>query len=136
MNYIKTNINNKIEIISQIPINDHTCIVETLPNDFYKYIANSKYLANEEGLYIRENWFEYDFIVIIPIILQVESFKSKALQTGDKYDILGQLIDSLYINLIQKVKINELEILVYLEQILPEHRQIIELFNEIEIIEL
>jgi len=136
MNYIKSDNNDEIQVISQIPIDNPTCIINILPDDFYKYIGNSKYLANSEGLYIRENWFEYNFIVIFSIKLQAESLKSYALGTGDKYDYLGQLINSLIMNLIEKVKTDDTNIYVYLEQILPEHLIILQMFEEIKILEL
>jgi len=69
MNYIKSNNNSTIEIISQIQIDDYTCIIETLPEDFYKFLGDGKYIADANGLKIKEGWRDFNFKIIIPSFL-------------------------------------------------------------------
>ena len=69
MNYIRSNIEGIIEVISQIEISDYTCIIETLPDDFYKFLGDGKYIAHENGLKIIEGWKDFNFKIIIPSFL-------------------------------------------------------------------
>ena len=69
MNYIRSNIEGIIEIISQILIDDYTCIIETLPEDFYKFLGDGKYIADENGLKIIDGWKDFKFKIIIPSFL-------------------------------------------------------------------
>jgi len=77
MIYIRTNIENQIEIISNIPIEVYTCILEELPEDFYTYLSEGKYLANQNGLFIKEGWIDYDVleVPVNPILEYVMSSK-------------------------------------------------------------
>lgn len=65
MNYIKAKENGEIQIISQIEIDDYTCKSELLPDDFNKYLLEGKYLANADGLYIKNGWFDFNIKLII-----------------------------------------------------------------------
>ena len=69
MNYIRSNIEGIIEVISQIEISDSTCIIETLPDDFYKYLVDGKYIADKNGLKIIEGWKDFNFKITIPAFL-------------------------------------------------------------------
>ena len=48
-----------IGIISQIPISNYTCILESLPEDFYYYLKYGKYLAYSDGLQIADGWKDF-----------------------------------------------------------------------------
>lgn len=77
MKYIKSNNENQICIISYSPTIDYTCMVESLPEDFYKYIGEGKYLANANGIFIKSGWVDYDMleIPVNPILEYVMSSK-------------------------------------------------------------
>jgi len=77
MVYIRANSEKIIEMISNISITTYTCIVEELPEDFYKYLSEGKYLADETGLLIKEGWIDYDVleVPVNPILEYVMSSK-------------------------------------------------------------
>jgi hypothetical protein len=77
MIYIRANIENQIEVISNEIIQVYTCIVNKLPTDFYIYLSEGKYLANQNGIYIKPNWIDYDMleVPVNPIMEYVMSSK-------------------------------------------------------------
>lgn len=77
MKYIRTNTEDVIEVISSVPIQVYTCIVEELPADIYTYLSEGKYLANQNGIYIKDGWIDYDMLEIPddPILEYVMSSK-------------------------------------------------------------
>jgi len=64
MIHIRANAENQIEVISNEPIQVYTCIVDSLPTDFYIYLSEGKYLANADGIYVKANWQDYDMLEI------------------------------------------------------------------------
>jgi len=56
MIYIKADENKEIQVISYETIDDPTCVLAEIPVDFSKYIAVGKYLADKDGLSIKEGW--------------------------------------------------------------------------------
>lgn len=59
MIYIRANNEDVIEIISHIEIEDYTCIVDSLPEDFGYYLSLGKYKANEQGIYVVDGWIDF-----------------------------------------------------------------------------
>ena len=93
MNYIRSN-NGIIEIISQIEITDYTCLVEILPEDFYKYLGDGKYLADAKGLKIKEGWKDFNFKITIPTFLVLSNSYLTNLITYCKENDVNYDIDS------------------------------------------
>lgn len=56
---IRANNEDTIELISVEPINNKTCSVDFLPDDFYFYLPFGKYKANNTGLYIVDGWVDF-----------------------------------------------------------------------------
>lgn len=60
---IRIDSNNRIIAIYSIEMQG--CItVDSLPDDFEKYLNEGKYLANETGLYIKPGWVDYNLLEI------------------------------------------------------------------------
>lgn len=64
MIYIVADLNGEIQSVYYIDISNATCAVNALPDDFYKYLGHGKYLANPDGLYIKNGWVDYELIAI------------------------------------------------------------------------
>ena len=47
-----------MNLITTEEIQDYTCIVDELPDDFYDTFWLGKYLANSEGIYLNETWVD------------------------------------------------------------------------------
>ena len=59
MKYIRANNEGIINLVTVEPINNATCTVDFLPDDFYVYLSEGKYRANENGIYIVDGWVDY-----------------------------------------------------------------------------
>ena len=61
---IRADINGVIQGIYNIDIVNSTCTIESLPDDFYRYLGEGKYLADATGLHVKTGWIDYDMLNI------------------------------------------------------------------------
>ena len=61
---IKSDQNGIIQAIYNIECLNSTCEIESLPDDFYNYLGEGKYMANAQGLYIKPGWVDYNMLEI------------------------------------------------------------------------
>lgn len=64
MIYIQSDSNNTIKIISSLEIAEITCTIDSLPDDFYRYLGEGKYFADAVGLHVKAGWIDYDMLDI------------------------------------------------------------------------
>jgi len=79
MYYLRANKNGLIEVISVENIINHTCVIEKLPSDFYKYLSDGKYIVENNELKIKEGWTDFNFKISIPTYLILDNTYLKQL---------------------------------------------------------
>lgn len=143
-------INNAVKLKEDNQDSNYCKIDKHCKDELYAIPLDNSSLLSLGLSFITETWLTTDIVetlpkdwtwnfpirqlrVTIPLEIQATALIDNVTGTGDKYDWLGQIISVVYPLFSQYILTTDTSVIVYLEELYPQHLQVIQMFEEIVI---